>query len=345
MRLFLNRLSVLAKRSFINPAMYVMSAVILLMALLVIFVPEKDTSVYIPVAVLNNDNSDETEEIVDHLCSMNSIFHFYEVNDEEEIYKDLASGKANTAYIFPKNFTEHLTDGGTKYDVQQISTPASSFIFLSREEVFGSFYEYGARQVISDTFADFGYEVDAHDPRLKEIFDKYIDDQYLFALESVEGTVYNAITRSEKVPIPLYKFAGFFIFTAALLGTLAFLNDQDNRIYLRFKLFERIYLGLIQVAVFTFPAMIVSLFCFLISQTEFSVLHVILYTFIVTLVAFAAGTVMTLLPIRTARSKIFSAILPVYLILSFLFSGILMDLTNFGTALRTLSRLFPPSMF
>ena len=189
------------------------------------------------------------------------------------------------------------------------------------------------------------YEVDAHDPRLKEIFDKYIDDQYLFALESVEGTVYNAITRSEKVPIPLYKFAGFFIFTAALLGTLAFLNDQDNRIYLRFKLFERIYLGLIQVAVFTFPAMIVSLFCFLISQTEFSLLHVILYTFIVTLVAFAAGTVMTLLPIRTARSKIFSAILPVYLILSFLFSGILMDLTNFGTALRTLSRLFPPSMF
>ena len=88
-----------------------------------------------------------------------------------------------------------------------------------------------------------------------------------------------------------------------------------------------------------------GLFCFLISQTEFSVLHVILYTFIVTLVAFAAGTVMTLLPIRTARSKIFSAILPVYLILSFLFSGILMDLTNFGTALRTLSRLFPPSMF
>jgi len=54
---------------------------------------------------------------------------------------------------------------------------------------------------------------------------------------------------------------------------------------------------------------------------------------------------MTVLPIRTARSKIFSSILPVYLILSFLFSGILMDLTNFGTALRALSRLFPPSMF
>ena len=57
------------------------------------------------------------------------------------------------------------------------------------------------------------------------------------------------------------------------------------------------------------------------------------------------GDKVALLPIRTARSKIFSAILPVYLILSFLFSGVLMDLTNFGTALRTLSRLFPPSMF
>lgn len=81
MRLFLNRLSVLAKRSLINPAMYVMSAVIILMALLVIFVPEKETSIYIPVAVLNEDSSEDTKNIVDDLCSMNSIFHFYEVDD------------------------------------------------------------------------------------------------------------------------------------------------------------------------------------------------------------------------------------------------------------------------
>ena len=345
MKLFLNRLSVLAKRSLINPAMYVMSGVIVIMALLVIFVPAKETSIYIPVAVLNEDSSEDTEAIVDELCTMNSIFHFYEVDDEDEIYKDLASGKANTAYVFPKGFSEHLTASGSRYDIRQIATPASSFVFLSREEVFRNFYEYAARQIISETFAARGYEVDAHDPRLQELFGKYMEDDFLFALESVEGSVYNALTRSEKVPIPLYKFAGFFIFTAALLGTLAFLNDQDNRIYLRFGLAERIYLGLIQVAVFTFPAMIVSIVCFIASRTEFSPLHVILYTLLVTLISFAAGTVMTLLPLRTARSRIFSSILPVYLILSFLFSGILMDLTNFGTALRTLSRLFPPSMF
>ena len=345
MKLFLNRLSVLAKRSLINPAMYVMSGVIILMALLVILVPPKETSIYIPVAILNEDNSEDTEDIVDDLCSMNSIFHFYEVDDEDEIYKDLASGKANTAYVFPKGFSDNLISTKSRYDVKQISTPASSFVFLSREEVFRSFYQYSARQIISDTFASRGIEVDTHDPELKKIFGKYMDDDFLFALESVEGTVYNALTRSEKVPIPLYKFAGFFIFTAALLGTLAFLNDQDNRIYLRFGLIERIYLGLIQVAVFTFPAMVVSIVCFLASRTEFSVLHVIVYTALVTLLSFVFGTVMTLLPIRQARSKIFSSILPVYLILSFLFSGILMDLTNFGTALRTLSRLFPPSMF
>lgn len=345
MKLFFNRLQVLSKRSLINPAMYVMSGVIVLMALLVIFVPEKETSAYIPVAILNEDNSDETEEIVDELCSMNSVFSFYEVDDEEELYKDIASGKANTAYIFPKEFTMHLTEGGSKYDIKQVKTPASSFTFLSREEVYGHFYEYGARQIISEVLAEYGYEVDARDPELERLFGHYIDDQSLFALESVEGSVYNAITRSEKIPIPLYKFAGFFIFTAALLGTLAFLNDQDNRIYLRFKLFERIYLGLIQVAVFTFPATIISVICFLISRTEFDPLHVIVYTLLVTLISFVVGTLMTLLPIRQARSKIFSAVLPVYLILSFIFSGILMDLTNFGTALRTLSRLFPPSMF
>ena len=345
MKLFFNRLQVLSKRSLINPAMYVMAGAIIILALLVIFVPEKETSAYIPVAILNEDNSDETEKIVDELCSMNSVFSFYEVDDEEELYKDIASGKANTAYIFPKNFIEHLNDKGRKYDVKQVTTPASSFMFLSREEVFDKFYEYSCRQVIVDTMSEYGYEISIHDPDLERLFGIYIEDQSLFALESIEGTVYDAITRSEKIPIPLYKFAGFFIFTAALLGALAFLNDQDNRIYMRFKLIERIYLGLIQVAVFSFPAAIVSFVCFLVSGTEFDPLHVILYTLIVTLIAFAVGTVMTLIPIRTARSKIFSAILPVYLILSFLFSGILMDLTNFGAALRTLSRLFPPSMF
>ena len=96
MKLFLNRLYVLSKRCLINPAMYVMFAVITVMALLVIFVPEKETSVYVPVAILNEDNSEETDEIVDQLLSMNSIFNFYEVDDEEELYKDLASGKAKS---------------------------------------------------------------------------------------------------------------------------------------------------------------------------------------------------------------------------------------------------------
>lgn len=345
MKLFFNRLQVLGKRSLINPAMYVMAAVIIIMALLVIFVPEKETSAYIPVAILNEDSSDETEDIVDELCSMNSVFAFYEVDDEDELYSDIASGKANTAYIFPKGFAEHLTDKGSKYDIKQVTTPASSFIFLSREEVFKTFYGYSTRQIIVDTFADHGYELETDDPALMELFDKYIQDDSLFALKNVEGEVYNAITRSEAIPIPLYKFAGFFIFTAALLGALAFLNDQDNRIYLRFKLIERIYLGLIQVAVFTFPAGIVSVVCFLVSRTPFDPLHVILYTLAVTFIAFIVGTIMTLIPIRTAKSKIYSAILPVYLILSFIFSGVMIDLTNFGTALKTLASLFPPSMF
>ncbi|MCQ2473587.1 MAG: ABC transporter permease [Saccharofermentans sp.] len=345
MRLFLNRLSVLAKRSLINPAMYVMSAVLVIMALLVILVPPKETSIYIPVAILNSDDASDTREVVDSLCTMNSIFHFYEVDSEEEIYKDLSSGKANTAYIFPNGFSENLTSSGSRYDVKQVVTPASSFVFLSREEVFRSFYGYSSRQIISDTFAARGYDVDIHDPALEALFDKHVNEDFLFALENIEGTIYNAITRTEKVPIPLYKFAGFFIFTAALLGVLAFLSDQDNRIYLRFGLVERIYLGLLQVAVFTFPALLASIVCFLVSGTEFSPLHVIVYTIFVTLLAFVFGTLMTFLPIRQARSKIFSAILPVYLILSFLFSGILLDLTNFGTALRTLTRLFPPSMF
>ena len=77
MKLFMNRLIVVIKRCALSPFMYVMASVLIILSMLAILIPESEKSVYLPVAILNKDDNEKTEEIVDSLCEMRSIFHFY----------------------------------------------------------------------------------------------------------------------------------------------------------------------------------------------------------------------------------------------------------------------------
>ena len=82
--------------------MYVMAAVLITLALFCMLIPESEKSVYLPVAILNNDDNEKTDEIVEELCNMKSVFEFYEVGSEEEMLDDLAQGKANTGFVIPE---------------------------------------------------------------------------------------------------------------------------------------------------------------------------------------------------------------------------------------------------
>ena len=135
MRLFMNRLIVNIKRCMLSPFMYVMAAVLITLALFCILIPESEKSVYLPVAILNNDDNEKTEEIVEELCDMRSVFEFYEVGSEEEMLDDLAQGKANTGFVIPEDFLERSTGTKKPHEIAVITTPTSGLTSLATEEV------------------------------------------------------------------------------------------------------------------------------------------------------------------------------------------------------------------
>ena len=332
MRLFMNRLMVNIKRCMLSPFMYVMAAVLITLALFCILIPESEKSVYLPVAILNNDDNEKTEEIVEELCDMRSVFEFYEVDSEEEMLDDLAQGKANTGFVIPEDFLERST--GTKKHS------------LATEEVFERFFRYNALLILENTLEDYGYnEGGADNAGIEDIYNGFIEGDGIYVLTGLQGEQYDEMTKSEKIEIPLYKFAGLFIYAACLLGLLSFLTDVDNRIYLRFGKVQRIYMALIQIAIYALPISVLSTLCFLAAGIEFSFAWVFLYTLAVIALSLAIGVVIILLPIKVSPAKVLSAVLPVYLILCFLFGGILFDLASFSKFLKNICMIFPPHYF
>ncbi len=104
-------------------------------------------------------------------------------------------------------------------------------------------------------------------------------------------------------------------------------------------------MGLILPAAHVIPVILISLISFLICGVEFSVLHLLGYSVVVILVAFVIASIIAALPLYGKKSGIFAAVLPTYLILSFLFGGVLMNLSVYSPILRTVSMLFPPYFF
>ena len=94
-----------------NPYIYGMAFILIALAVVSVAMPSHKSSAYIPVAVLNLDDNEDTEEAVEELCEMGSIFDFYEVDSEAQMYSDLATGKANTGFILPEDLMDKSGHG------------------------------------------------------------------------------------------------------------------------------------------------------------------------------------------------------------------------------------------
>ncbi|MBQ7274140.1 MAG: ABC transporter permease [Clostridiales bacterium] len=323
-----------------------MTFILTALAVVSVVVPSQSASAYIPVAILNLDDDEETEEVVDELCHMGSIFDFYEVYSEEEMLEDIASGKANTGFIFPENLIREGVSIRSTPKITVIMTPSSTLHYMSSEEIFMKLFPHFAYRIIihnaSSREQDFpaGYE-----STLREIFDSYLNDEGIYRLESLEQIEYNEINTTTKLAIPVYKFAGFFIWMAALIGALSFLNDCDNKLYLKMSKPGRVFIGLILITTHVLPIVLISIVSFLICSAEFSVIHVLIYSIAAILLAFFVAAVIVFVPSHSPKSNIFAAVLPTYLILSFLFGGVLINLSVYSPILRIVSMMFLPFYF
>ena len=305
-----------------------MAFILIALAVVSVAMPSQKSSAYIPVAILNLDEYSSTEAAVEELCGMGSIFDFYEVESESQMYSDLASGRANTGFIIPEDLMAESAVMRRMPKISVITTPSSTLPLMSSEEVFMKLFPHFALRVMEAAIDGSDVNVPSdYSSALSALFDSYLDSNAIYRLESLESIEYNEISTSEKIAVPVYKFAGFFLWMAALLGALSYLNDCDNKLYVRMTKTGRFFMGLILPAAHVIPVVVISVISLLICGAPFSMIHILVYSLAVILVSFVIASVIAALPFYGKKSGLFAAVLPTYLILSFLFGGVLMNLS------------------
>ena len=344
------RFKLMMKRTMKQPFVYIMAAVLIVLSILCRVVPDSEKSTFIPVAVLCLDTSEEAVSTVSDILSMNSIFDYYTVSSEDEMYRDIAAGKADSGFIIPEDYYSTCTSYATLKDIRIIVTDGSTFPSLAADEIYSVLFNYSAAEILEDTirseeiyksYSD-TISTDEIAALTRENYNNIISGNNIFHIEDVSGGKYNEITGSQPVEIPVRKLSGFFILAAALLGLLNFTGDKEAGIFIRMSGTGHLFMKLVEVFTLMLPVSIISYISILVAYPGENavtlLLHIILYSLMVCLFTFIVSLIIR-------KSTLLKGVLPVYLILTLIFGGIFFDLSGFSSIVKIISCLFPPYYF
>ncbi|GEM_PF-756532 len=349
----LRRFCIMLKRPLRQPVFLMMLAFLLFMTYLASRVPENRRSTSIPVAILNKDHSRDGEALIQSLLTEESLFTFYLVKDEESMYRDLSSGKANTGYIIPESFMAEAARFHQDIRIDQILTEGSLLPTISMDVIFSAVFRIEASTIMlrelegkdllpPGSASDYAAgKVSDRVAAVLTLYTNYRQSGEIFRVTDISGQVYSHEIGHSRSDIPVRKLCGFFLLAAGLLGLISYLSDKENQLYMRFTRGEHAAMKLMHIessllipALVSFPAILLTE-----GGSPLSLLlRLVFYIAAVTLFVW-------LLSLIIHKSSTLTRVLPLYLLLTLLLGGIFYDLGPYNPVLKIVSGLFLPYYF
>jgi len=345
MKLQLNRFLIMVKRSLKQPVNLAMLLTLVVLAVIYRQIPAVEKSLYVPVAILCEDQSPDMQDVAKELVEMNSIFHFYLVDSRDAMYEDIADKKANSGFVIPEGFYDRVTDASADVKIILYTSPSSLFPSLCRDEFFNVLFKkialQNAKKMAEDQETFAGLDTSSVTSELDKTYDYFQSSTEIFRVEDSTGGVYNELTREEKTDIPIRKLSGLFIFAAAMIGIATYLKDAEERLYTRLRGSERQIMRMYHIISAVLPMAVISIPVILITEGGNPltlIVHILLYT-----LACIAYSLLFSLVLRS--SAVYQKVLPLVLTLAIILGGVIFDVTQFEKSMKIISMLFPPYYF
>ncbi|MBQ9278850.1 MAG: ABC transporter permease [Lachnospiraceae bacterium] len=340
MKLFSNRFGIMLKRTIKQPVYIIMLLLLISLSIFYVSIPAEKKSLYITAAVLCEDSSPEAGLFMEELINSNSVFTFYEVENLDELKKDVISGKANSGFVIPEGYIyESIIKDYDKLITEYVT--AGSFLpMVAFEEIYARLFKYTSYELLKYQLFEQDAAMIELESDIKNVYENYDIDEKLFNTDK-EYEKYAELTKDSKMELPIRKIAGLFIYIAAILGTAAYITDRENNIYLLMSKAEKISLRFIHIMVSVLPLGITTFFIMLIlKEMSFlkSAVHVFIYMMAVSFVSLLFGLLFK-------KSKTFYKFLPLFLVLTMVFSGVFFDIGKYNVFMGFLAKLCPPYYF
>ena len=357
MKLFMNRLYIMLKRTLMQPLYIAMLVTIIGMSIIYVNIPEKSKTLYVPAAICNHDTSDDAKQFEEAIYNSKSIYHFYKAENDEEVKQDVLSGKANIGFIIPEGFFESSVHIGSVKNIIEYTTNSSRLPNVGHEIFFSKLFKMISFEIVLEELdnnllpilsssGESGISAADKLANIKsELSGLYFmteDDSGVYESHFSDDDSYDAnMTVRNKAEIPIRKFAALFIFVVALLGTSAYLTDKEKNIYLLADKGARLQLRITHILASILPISAASYIALLIIKEMHPgilFLRMLVYMLYVSLFSVLLGALLR-------KSSYFYRVLPVILVLTLVFSGVFFDIGKYNAVMKHISMIFPPYFF
>lgn len=224
---------ILNKRLY-KKASFVSILVLLLISVMLFSFMAKKESGFVRVVLAQEDSSDETSnEIIKSLLDQDSMVLFTKAPSPDEAIEDIKSGKADSAWIFPKDMKKELSEFANSQNnsfVRVIEREQNVFLRLTREKLHAVLYDYSAKAFfINYTRENIKQLNNLSDKELLKYFDSTIINDELFVFGNPVSN--NNKDSSNYLLAPIKGLLGLIIVLGGMAASLYFIQDEKNGIF------------------------------------------------------------------------------------------------------------------
>lgn len=213
---------------------FVSILVLLLISVMIFSFMAKKESGFVRVVLAQEDNDDEiSNEIINSLLDEDSIVLFTKASSPDEAIDNIKSGKADSAWIFPKDMKKELSEFANSQSnsfVRVIEREQNVLLRLTREKLHAVLYNYSAKAFfINYTRENLKQLHDLSDKELLSYFDSTVINDELFVFGNpVSNNNYNS---NNYLLAPIKGILGLIIVLGGMAASLYFIQDEKNGIF------------------------------------------------------------------------------------------------------------------
>jgi len=319
----------LNKRTLKNYSYIVLFLLLPLLAFSLKIISLRDSSV-LKVGLYTDANSGLSKDIIKELIKEDSIINFIEYKDEESAYEDLQV-KLDALWILPDDLERAVNNNlyKRKHIVKVIEARKSSILGISREKLFAKLYPYISKALYKKYMEEkFPYLKD--DKEGEEELDAYYearkinDDIIEFVSLDKDGYIEKKTDKSF-ILSPLRGFLAIWLFLVAMISAMFYKKDIDAGLWVWIDRRLKSAFSFLYILAITSTAALIMLVAIYVSG-----LGIALYKEVVSLFFYviALALVSNILRAIFNNIYIYSAFIPVILIVSVILSPIFIDLSR-----------------
>ncbi len=340
------------KKQFVNK-IYICFLILLPVCLCIAehFLSKADTSASIPVGYYFEFDDDELKaELANNFNEVSGRLNFIEYTDLDRMLNDTASAKLECAYVLTEELVDKIATDNYKKIVLVYNSPQTIISDMVNELVFTAIYRAAGDETLY-YYLENNPELYADKHSIDEILNT-VSSEYSEQLKygntfSLNFSVYDGTTSNIDIQmdtdiqksLPIHGIIAIFLFLCLLLACTDYIAEVEKGTLIKLTSLKRIVTGSCLIHSWLFPASISSLLSIALLQGINNITKEFLIMLLYYMILLVFGIILIAL---IKKSLLITALIPLLIIGSLIFTPIIIDVSTFIPAARFIEKLFLP---